>query len=136
MYQPTRSPDAQFLPLVLSPILQIMDSASAGDYLPPITARNTRSYVHETPTAVLRQILLQQHDQCFRHLEGDAAGHQAGNSHPVAPAKLQIVLEMEEPIRSGQTEDPTGPNRPDQIDGKRQPFPTYLLIAQNTTLNS
>jgi len=118
--QPGRIPDAQFLPLVLSPILQIKDSASAGDHLPPKAARNTRSYVRETPTAVLRQIFLQHHDQCFRLLEGDAAGHQAGNSHPVAPAKLQIVLEMDEPIRSGQTEDPTGANRPHRTDGKRQ----------------
>ena len=120
MNKPDRSPNAQFLPLILSPILQIKDSASAGDHLPPKTARNTRSHVHETPTAILRQILLQHHDQCFRLLEGDAAGHQAGNSHPVAPAKLQIVLEMEKPIRSGQTEDPSGPNRSDQTDGKRE----------------
>ncbi len=41
--QPDRSPDAQFLLLVLSPILQIKNSASAGDHLPPKTARNTRS---------------------------------------------------------------------------------------------
>ncbi len=47
--QPDRSPDAQLLPLVLSPILQIKESALAGDHLPPKTARNTRSYVHETP---------------------------------------------------------------------------------------
>ena len=104
--QPDKSPDAQFLPLVLSPILQIKDSASAGDHLPPKTARNTRSHVLETPTAVLRQILLQHHGQCLRLLEGDAAGHQAGNSHPVAPAKLQIVLEMESRSEAGRPKIP------------------------------
>lgn len=115
-----KSLDDQILPLVLSFAIQINISSPTRDHLSPKAAGNTRSYVYETPTAVLRQILLQHHDQCFRLLEGDAAGHQAGNSHPVAPAKLQIVLEMEEPIRSGQTEDPTGPNRPDQTDGKRE----------------
>jgi hypothetical protein len=54
-------------------------------------------------------------------LEGDAAGHQAGNSHLVAPTELQIVLEMEELIRNGQTEESTGSYRPDQTDGTRQP---------------
>jgi hypothetical protein len=80
----------------LSFAIQINISSPTRERVSPKAAGNTRSHVLETPTAVLRQILLQHHDLCSRLLEGDGAGHQAGNSHPVAPAKLEIVLEMED----------------------------------------
>jgi hypothetical protein len=106
----TESLDDRILPLVLTCAIQINISSPSREHLSPKAAGDTRSRYHETPAAVFRQVLLQHHDQCFRFLEGDAAGHQAGNRDPVAHRRLQVVLETEKQIGTWPAKDLTSSN--------------------------
>ena len=104
-----------------------------GDDIVPIPGTTRRKHLEEnvaaleaelstTDIASLEEVMPPDIDQCFRLLEGDTPGFQSRDRHPPAPAELQIVLEMEKPIRSGQTEDSSSRNRSDQTDGKPAPL--------------
>jgi hypothetical protein len=51
-------------------------------------------------------------------LEGDIAYCQAGNRHPMASTRLQIVLEVEKQANTWQASDPAGANQSHQTDGQ------------------
>jgi hypothetical protein len=100
----------------LSP--QIKNPAPVKNSLSAEAAGNCCSHISQISLQILRQTILQPSDRYLQFLEGDIAYRQAGNRHPLAQRRLQVVLEMEKQINTWQASDPTGANQSDQADGK------------------
>ena len=96
--QPDRSPDAQILPLVLPLTLQITHTTSPRNPVSQKATRDSHTHIPKTPTQAFRQILHGHSDRSFRLLERGIAHLQARDRHPLAPAELQSILEMEKQV--------------------------------------
>ena len=60
--------------------------------------RDSHTHIPKTPTQDFRQILHGHSDRSFRLLERGIAHLQARDRHPLAPAELQSILEMEKQV--------------------------------------
>jgi hypothetical protein len=94
--QPDRSPDAQIFPLLLPLTLQITHATSPRNPVSQKTTRDSHTLIPQTSTKPFRQVPHEHSDGSFRLLEGCNLALEARDRHPVAPAKLQSILEMEE----------------------------------------